>query len=199
MSPILDSIGSTKGYGWGSFTSSLAGDFESIASFIVGSGGSSSISFISIPSTYTHLQLRWMARTNRTGSADGDYMEMQFNSDSTSSYYGQHWIGGNGSALLSSADGSATMMYVERLSSADQLSNAFGIGVTDILEYKNTNKYKTVRTFAGFENNGLNTYNIRFGSNLWMKTNEINRIDLAPGVGSLFVQNSTFALYGVKG
>ena len=43
------------------------GNYESIATVTVGSGGTSTISFTSIPQTYTHLQLRYIARNAYTG------------------------------------------------------------------------------------------------------------------------------------
>jgi hypothetical protein len=46
---ILGIIASSK-------LTAAAGDFESIATVTVGSGGSAVISFTSIPSTYAHLQ-----------------------------------------------------------------------------------------------------------------------------------------------
>ena len=45
-------------------------EFESIATVTVGSGGSSTISFTSIPGTYKHLQVRGIGRTNRADVLD---------------------------------------------------------------------------------------------------------------------------------
>ena len=39
----------------------VTNSYESIATVTVGSGGSSSLTFSSIPATYTHLQIRYMA------------------------------------------------------------------------------------------------------------------------------------------
>jgi len=50
----------------------------------VGSGGSATISFTSIPSTYKHLQIRGIAR-NTSGSGFNK-MNIRFNSDSGSVY-----------------------------------------------------------------------------------------------------------------
>jgi hypothetical protein len=40
---------------------SAVGDYESIATVTVGSGGAANVEFTSIPATYTHLQLRLLA------------------------------------------------------------------------------------------------------------------------------------------
>ena len=54
MSPILESIGSVKGFGWGSF--SIPPSFESIATVTVASNAYS-VDFTSIPQTYNSLQI----------------------------------------------------------------------------------------------------------------------------------------------
>jgi hypothetical protein len=68
-----------------------AGDYESIATVTVGSGGSSSISFTSIPSTYQHLQVRAIQRC----SSGVNNLQMQLNSD-TGNNYSTHRLGGTG-------------------------------------------------------------------------------------------------------
>ena len=55
--------------------------YESIATVTVGAGGSSSISFTSIPSTYKHLQIR--AITRDTGTSYINNLAGYFNTDST--------------------------------------------------------------------------------------------------------------------
>ena len=61
------------------------GDFESIATTTVGSGGIADVTFSSIPATYTHLQLRGIARTNRADS-NQDAVVVRFNSDTGNNY-----------------------------------------------------------------------------------------------------------------
>ena len=70
------------------------GSFESIATTTVGSGGTSSIDFTSIPSTYQHLQLRIISRVSNADT--GDNIFLQFNGD-TSSNYSWHYMEGDGS------------------------------------------------------------------------------------------------------
>jgi hypothetical protein len=81
------------------------GDFQSIATVSVGSGGAANVEFTSIPATYTHLQLRWIAKTDRVNT--DDVVNMTFNSD-TGANYSWHYIRGNGVAASSSA---ATMLH----------------------------------------------------------------------------------------
>jgi hypothetical protein len=69
--------------------------YESIATVTVGSGGSSSIDFTSIPSTYKHLQLRIMANANASNR-----ICIAYNSDTNTSNYNSHYIEGNGSVAF---------------------------------------------------------------------------------------------------
>lgn len=188
MSPILGIIASSK---------AVSNSYESIATVTVGSGGSSSITFSSIPSTYQHLQIRAIGRTNR--SANGDYSLIAFNSDTSSSNYTTHYLSGNGSTVDAGAYvNSFGGALVNRWGAANDTSNTFGALVLDILDYANTNKYKTVRSLGGLETNTSNSQ-INLQSALWLNTAAISNITITPGAGTSFNQYSSFALYGIKG
>jgi hypothetical protein len=51
--------------------------YESIAVSTVGSGGASSVSFTSIPGTYSHLQIRYLGRDNRASDSDDLMFRLQ--------------------------------------------------------------------------------------------------------------------------
>ena len=51
--------------------------YDSIATVVVGSGGASSITFSSVPSTYKHLQIRFIARNDVGGVAYGQIVSAQ--------------------------------------------------------------------------------------------------------------------------
>jgi hypothetical protein len=165
--------------------------YESIATVTVGSGGSSSISFTSIPSTYKHLQIRAIGRSTTT-VADSTY---RFNSDSGSNY-AFHLLVGNGTAAQ--AFSSTSQTFLKASPYIDTNSNTFGAGVTDILDYADTNKYKTVRTLTGMENNNAGNAQIQFFSGLWQSTTAITSITITPS-SSNYAEYSSFALYGIKG
>lgn len=170
----------------------VGGDYESIATVSVGAGGSSTISFTSIPSTYQHLQIRGFGRTNRAST--NDVLRIRYNSD-TGSNYSVHVLNGDGSLAESFANTSQTYQQVYIIAGNNATSGVFGAFVTDILDYKNTNKYKTLRQLGGTDNNGNGV--IGFSSGLWMNTAAISSIDIT-AIGS-FSQYSSFALYGIKG
>ncbi len=186
MSPILG-IWASQNY------PRITTAYESIATTTVGSGGSSSITFSSIPSTYTHLQIRCIARTNRASS--GDYIAGTFNSDSGSNY-SYHILYGTGAAVGAASGTSTSSLDIERIAGNSASANVFGAVIIDILDYKNTNKYKTIKSLGAYDSNGSGE--IQLISNNWRNTNAITSINLVPGIGTSFLQYSSFALYGIK-
>jgi hypothetical protein len=184
---MLNNIAVFLGEGGGA-----ANSYESIQTYTVGAGGQATISFTSIPSTYKHLQIRALSRIT---SASEINLAVGFNSDTGSNYTG-HYLYGDGSNTASAALGpSIAPPFAIRTSNSNATSGVFGGAVMDILDYANTNKYKTVRTLSGVDNNGSGS--VFFVSSLWMSTNAISRVDIT--TSALIGQYSSFALYGIKG
>lgn len=172
-----------------------ATSYESIATVTVGSGGAANVEFTSIPATYTHLQIRGIARDARV--ANEDSISLKYNNDSGNNYFGYHEIYGDGSTAAGFAgNASTTQMLLDRIAGNSATASVFGAVIIDILDYANTNKYKTQRFLGGVDRNGAGA--IAFGSGLWMSTSAINQITLA-GANGNFSQYTQFALYGIKG
>ena len=173
------------------------GDFESIATVTVGSGGASEAVFDNIPSTFQHLQLRLVARSTR--SANTDSIILQYNTDTSSANYVQyHLLEGNGTSAsaAASAAGVAAKNYVADATAASVTASVFAAAVVDLLDYASTSKNKTVRSFQGNDRNGAGA--VGLWSSLWINTAAITKITVKPNVGPNFVEHSTFALYGIK-
>lgn len=171
-----------------------ATSYESIATVTVGSGGSATVEFTSIPNTYQHLQVRAIARTN----GNDDAYKVRFNGDTGSNYRYNHYLGGDGGTAFVGSDGSGTFNILYYAGSANHAANIFGTIVFDILDYTSTNKNKTIRYFGAVERNGSGSLN--FGSALWYATPAaITSITIFPAVGTQFNQYTQFALYGIKG
>jgi hypothetical protein len=177
--------------------------YESIATVTLGSA-QSSIEFTSIPSTFKHLQVRGIARSSRTG-VNFDDVTMTLNSD-TGSNYSRHRLFGNPASPSSTvlAEGSANNSQWQAgvISSADAASNIFGTLIVDILDYTNTNKYKTLRILSGVDTNGaVSGYAgfVALASSAWLNTSAVTTVKLLPFNGPNFTQYSSFALYGIKG
>ena len=135
-------------------------------------------------------------RDARANTQDSFYINM--NNDTGANYgYGYHEIYGDGSTAAAYYGAvSATRMSFDRIAGNNAGANIFGAFIVDILDYKDTNKYKTARFLGGTDQNGSGA--IAFGSGLWLSTSAINRIDIA-GAGGNISQYSQIALYGIKG
>lgn len=179
-----------------------ASSFESIATTTVGAGGTSTITFSSIPSTYKHLQIRFISRTNRALTLD--QVKVNFNSDTGANYYSNHYLLGDGGSATAGVDATTTYATIYRVPGDNATASVFGAHVLDILDYTSTNKNKTLRTLGGFDTNGVvSGYpgEMWFESALWKPSTiaAITSIDIAPISGTAFKQYSSFALYGIKG
>jgi hypothetical protein len=185
MTPILGIIASQIS---GHLTPAATLAYESIATVNVGSGGTTTITFSSIPSTYKHLQIRFIA--NNVSNSD---VKAQFNGDIASNY-ARHYVYGDGASAAAGANPSDSAMSFGYVPNAT--ANIFGAGIVDILDYANTNKYKTTRSLAGNDKNGSGLMVLY--SSLWQSTSAVSSITMFPGAGN-FNQYSSFALYGIKG
>ena len=160
--------------------------YESIQTVTVGSGGQSSISFTVIPSTYKHLQIRAIAKASGTNFNP----KMQFNSD-TGSNYSWHYLYGDGSTVVAGAGATQAFIYNSIISTNANMYNGF---IIDILDYADTNKYKTTRELSGQDRNGSGEVALWSGN--WRSTAAVTSITFSNGN---FDQYSSFALYGIKG
>lgn len=159
--------------------------YESIAT-VTGNGSATSLTFSSISATYQHLQIRGIAKT-----ASDTVFYLRFNAD-TGSNYSRHSLYGNGTTAATLGDANMTEIGQIRASTTTSIYSG---SVIDILDYKDTNKYKTVRLLTGCDFNGSGIVMLSSGS--WRNTNAITSITLR--CDTAFDSNSTFALYGIKG
>jgi hypothetical protein len=150
----------------------------------------SSIVFSGIPQNYTHLQIRGIAKE----TVSTNTVNLTFNGD-TASNYTRHRLIGDGSTA--SALGQASQSYITALGNAGlpSPSNTYGVFIYDILDYANTDKYKTVKVFCGQDSNGSG--GVDFTSGLWMNSNAITSISLTIAANN-YTTNTSFALYGIK-
>jgi hypothetical protein len=168
--------------------------YESIATVTVGAGGASTVTFSSIPSTYQHLQIRGIGRA--ANSTTDENFILQFNSD-TGANYSLHNVYGTGSAVGANASTNFTASYFSRVSGNNSGASIFGVAVADILDYSDTNKYKTVRSLSGHDQNGSGYVTLMSGS--WRSTSAVTTITIKNESGSNISQYSQYALYGIKG
>jgi hypothetical protein len=183
------------------------GTFQSIQTYSLASA-TSTITFSSIPQDFKHLQLRHIARS--TNASTSGNMYIQFNSDAGNNY-AWHRFEAFGNGITSGGAASQPAFAVGGLmNGANSITNAFGCGILDILDYTNTNKLKTMRTLTGYENNGTGSAGndqgyLNLASSLWFKAGSgvtgdaITSITITVNGGGNFAIYSQFALYGIKG
>jgi len=178
---------------WDQSAVEILSSYESIATYTVPAGGGvSTVDFTSIPSTYTHLHIRGIARSTFSGYGDTTVF-IRLNSDSGANYswhrlYGYGSVGGDTSISATSGIAGITARDSEPSGLRAPL-------IVDILDYKNTSKYKPIQSFSGADFNGSNS--IFFSSSNWRNTNAVTSITLY--TASNLAQYSSFALYGIKG
>lgn len=178
----------------GVIASSISGNlysasYDSIATATPTSG---SVTFSSIPQTYRHLQVRAMWRSINASVADG--FIMRFNG--TTSTYASHWLQGDGAtATMNSQTGNNAMRFTQA-PGANAGSNVFGVAIIDIYDYANTNKNKTAKFLAGFDNAGSGQ--VALDSGLWVNTAAVNSITFFPNLSNDFAAGTHIALYGIR-
>jgi hypothetical protein len=103
---------------------------------------------------------------------------------------------GEGSAAYAAQNVSQTFFRFYGLAYSSLTAGIMSGYVIDILDYANTNKYKTTRTLGGFDANGSGEQGLFSG--LWMSATAVTSIDLIATSGN-WTTDTRFALYGIKG
>jgi hypothetical protein len=166
--------------------------YESIAT-ATGTGSSGTITFSSIPSTYTHLQVRFNGRTTRTTNLEG--YSIRFNGDSGANY-AYHTLYGDGTTPVVEGIISSTGGIIGWAATDFYASNIMGVSITDVLDYASTTKNKVSRSFTGFDTNGAGREGVT--SSLWLSTSAITSLSLVTNSGFNWTTSTTVALYGIK-
>lgn len=182
------------------YTSFLAGNsqyvpptYEAIATTTLATA-TASITFSSIPADYTHLQIRGIARS--AVASPTDTFRVRFNSD-TGNNYARRLVYGTGVNAVASSSAPGTLMTLGTMIGNTATASTYGTSVIDILDYKNTSKYKTLKALNGFEINSTSG-EISLSSGLWMNTNAITSVTLFTDSASNLMQYSSFTLYGIR-
>ena len=173
----------------------MANTFTLIASSTVGSGGSSTFDFTSIPSTYTDLLLKCSTRQN--GTANGYRLHLRFNNSSASEYSSKELYNDNNS-IGNGSGSSESYIRVAFVQNGAYTANTFNNVEIYIPNYLSSD-YKLTSSEGVNENNAQANY-ISINNGLWSNTAAINRITLSEysGSGTIFAQHSTAYLYGIK-
>jgi hypothetical protein len=158
----------------------------------VGSGGAATVTFNSIPQTFTDLQVMVSGRLNNAASTTAFYV--YFNGSNTA-VYSDTYLQGSGSSIGSGRESNNVAAYQVQTPANASTSNTFGNSSLYIPNYTGTN-FKSWITDGVSENNGTTAYqNLTAG--LWCNTAAITSLSLTSYGNGDWLQYSTFTLYGI--
>lgn len=151
----------------------------------------SSVTFSSIPATYTDLIA---VIQSRVASATIDYFSVRFNGDTGSNY--------SFTFMAQASNGrfaNLTQQIVGWSTSNAQNSSSLAPIIVQIMDYSNTTTFKTSLSRSGTYSMGRVDVQV----NLWRSTSAINSIAFATwGAGTFGANNmragTTITLYGIK-
>jgi hypothetical protein len=163
----------------------MATTYEPIAT-TTGTGSSGTISFTSIPATYTDLVMVFEGAGASGGTAG---LAFTINGVVSGTLYSDTRLQGNGTAASSSRNSSQNSGNFGYISSSNR-----SMSILNIMNYSNTTTFKTTisRSFTQDATDG------RVGSyvTLYRDTAAVNRLDIIATPN--FTTTSTFTLYGIK-
>ena len=169
----------------------MANTFVKIATVSLGSAAAT-ISFTSIPGTYTDLLIMGSLR-NSAADTNTDTV-LTFNSNTAN--YSARRLAGNGSSASSDTQGATNGYYFALTGEGTNwTASTFSNGSIYIPNYTSSNN-KSISTDAVAENNGT-AASAQLAAGLWSNSAAITSITLTSGNGN-FVQYSTATLYGIK-
>lgn len=171
----------------------MATTFTLISSVTVGSGGASTITFTSIPQTYTDLKVVLSARSADSGVQDRITMKINGNA------YGNwtlRWLGNAAGSAVSYTESALGSNNINYMSAGGSTASTFSNTEVYIPNYAGSNN-KSISVDGVMENNSTTVY---FGleAALWSQTNAITQLDFLTATASGYAQYSTAYLYGIS-
>jgi len=168
----------------------MANTFVAIATVTVGSGGSGSITFSSIPNTYTDLVLKCSARTGQ--AAPYTDIDITLNSESARQWQGFYQVNStvgasNNTAFNIVGEGNGTSTTASTFSNFELY----------IPNYTSSN-LKTIVSEVVQENDAVGSALDALHANSVTNGTAISSITLVPFDSQSFVQYTTATLYGIK-
>jgi hypothetical protein len=161
----------------------MANTYEAIATQTLGSAAAS-VTFSSIPGTYTDLVLAMQPSSNAS-----DFVLITFNGD-TASNYSMTTLNGNGTSAVSARTTSQTSIRSDWYAYPNNTLGTYN-QIVNVMNYSNATTYKTILSRSNNASNGVEAV-----VGLWRSTAAITSIVLTIGSGTMGI-GSTFSLYGI--
>lgn len=155
------------------------------------SSTSSTVTFSSIPQTYTDLIVVANSKFTQTSAR---FISMQYNGDTGSNYRSVYYFG----AASSTGTASSIADTSARIGNGSS-NNAFGVCVANIFDYTNTTTYKTSIGRAGTNDYAI-CYMATWKGSTGSATQAINSVTVTcdTTATNAFASGSMFSLYGIK-
>ena len=154
-----------------------------------------SVTFSSIPQTYTDLKLVFSTRTN--ASAVLVNTQVTFNGSSCGTDYTERLLSGDGSSASSTNIGARADWLFIYSNGGTSTSNTFANAEIYIPNYTSTTTYKSGSADGVVENNATSSI-AALDAPLYSSNSAITSIKLDTGNATVFEVYSTFYLYGIK-
>jgi hypothetical protein len=171
----------------------MASTYTLISSQVLASSAAS-VTFSSIPATYTDLVLRVSARTDRASNS-ADTLKIVFNSDTTT-IYSKTDLTGNGAVANTQRVGPIAYTYFLYMNATTSTGSTFGSVEIYLPSYLSSTS-KQISMIGAQEDNSSTAFMAATAS-LFANSSAISRIDLTSNTSSNFVQYSSFYLYGIS-
>ena len=157
----------------------------------VGSAGAATVTFSSIPQTFTDLRVVVSGRSIR--SAVNDVLYMTVNGSATT--YSSKVLEGNGATPTSYNGGSTAFSDILGIPAASSTASVFSNAEIYIPNYTSAN-YKSISADSVGENNATTAYTDLYAG-LWSNTAAITSITLYNTISN-FAEFTTISLYGIS-
>jgi hypothetical protein len=151
--------------------------------------GGTTVTFSSIPQTYTDLKLIIEGKSNQTGvSYNG--MRMTVNNDTSTLYWSQDVYTNAGTSVVVSTGYSNNFLTIADMAQASQSVAAFG--EADILDYTSSTKLKTLIYKMAYDQA------VVLSAGCYPQTTAITRLDFVRDGSNTFRSGTNIKLYGIK-
>ena len=173
----------------------MAATYTLISSQVLGSTATS-VTFSSIPQTYSDLKLSCSVRTDDASRNTGK-LNVTFNGDTTTNYSITSLLYNNGSPFVYSGTNTAnTYTSVGQMATAGNTTNTFSNVDMYIPSYSTTGA-KQISSLLASENYDATREIMSIEANLYRGTSAITSLNITSGSAN-YVAGSSFYLYGIK-
>jgi hypothetical protein len=172
----------------------MANTFTKIQTITVGSGGQTTVSFTSIPQTYSHL--KFLISTKDTTDTPTDGLLTKVNSDTNAnySYKGMEGVHTTNTPTFTSQL-NTTSFQPSVIQPGTYTASVFGNLELNFYNYTSS-LYKITASDYVVENNAQSAVANGFRAGLWSSSSAITSVLFTAPVN--YAQYSTFTLYGLK-